>query len=215
LIEVPATAGSSDELAVVVSGAGGWAGLDRSVARQLAASGIPVVGLDSRRYLWTRRSPDESGEALARILGHYREAWGKDRFVLIGYSLGASMLPFMASRLPVDLRRQVALVGLIGPDPTMDFELHITDFLGAGPRPTALGVTPEIAKLTGMSVRCVFGATETDSLCRGLDPAVATPVQLPGGHHFSGDYGAVAQTLLTMLRGGQATSNRGEQFHGN
>lgn len=56
LTAVPATAGATpatqDLFAVLLSGDGGWAGLDQDVAATLAALGIPVVGFDSLRYFW-------------------------------------------------------------------------------------------------------------------------------------------------------------------
>src|SRR6185295_13843169 len=53
LIMVPARREGGEALAVILSGDGGWAGLDREVAGVLAGKGLPVVGLDSLRYFWT------------------------------------------------------------------------------------------------------------------------------------------------------------------
>jgi len=57
LVEVPATSGSpaTDLLAVLVTGDGGWAGIDKSIGRYLSERGIPVIGVDSLRYFWRRR----------------------------------------------------------------------------------------------------------------------------------------------------------------
>ena len=49
-----AAARTSDTFAVLLSGDGGWAGLDKEVAAALAARGIPVAGIDSLRYFWQR-----------------------------------------------------------------------------------------------------------------------------------------------------------------
>src|SRR5262249_43099572 len=94
LVEVPALpakngGGASDRLAVIVSGDGGWAGIDREVGAALAARGIPVVGLNSLSYFWQEKPPEVVGRDLARILDHYLAAWHKERAILIGYSLGA------------------------------------------------------------------------------------------------------------------------------
>jgi type IV secretory pathway VirJ component len=114
---------------------------------------------------------------------------------LIGYSRGADVLPFLASRLPDDLRATVALVALLGPARTTDFEFHLSDWLG-GDDPEALPIAPEVAKLRGGTVLCVQGADEDDSLCPTLDSAQARRFVLPGGHHFGGDYGVIAGRIL-------------------
>jgi len=113
LVEVPAP-GSAPYLAVMLSGDGGWASLDKEVAGVLAGKGMPVVGLNSLQYFWSARTPEQLAADLARVLRHYLTAWGKSKVVLAGYSFGADVLPFAVSRLPAELRNAVALVALLG-----------------------------------------------------------------------------------------------------
>src|SRR5579884_3069226 len=84
LIEVPATRGTSDTLVVFVSGDGGWAAIDKAISRDLAAQGMPVVGLNALQYFWTRRTPESAARDLQRILDMYLPAWKKDRVLYVG-----------------------------------------------------------------------------------------------------------------------------------
>jgi type IV secretory pathway VirJ component len=194
LVEVPAKQPAGDLLAVIVSGDGGWAGIDHDVANVLAGRGVPVVGLNSLQYFWNARTPDGAAADLQRIARHYLGAWGKQQLLLVGYSLGADVLPFMASRLPPDLLGRVRLIVLLGPSRMTSFEFHLTDWVGGsggGDRP----VLPEVAKLRGRPLLCLYGQEEKDSLCTeigGLGNAVA----LQGSHHFGGDYAALADRIL-------------------
>jgi type IV secretory pathway VirJ component len=197
LIEVPATAGHSDALAFIATGDGGWARLDGEVAGVLAARGVPVVGLDTLRYYWHPRSPEESAGALERILRHYLTAWQKQRALLIGYSRGADVLPFMASRLPADLGDRVDLIALLGPGPAITFQFHFTDWVSESPRGNTRPVQPEIEKLRGKKLLCVYGSDEPDSICPRLPDGLARLYELPGGHHFDGNYRAIAERILT------------------
>ena len=200
IVELPSRGTPTDVLAVIASGDGGWASLDREVGDYLAGEGVSVVGLNSLQYLWKRKTPDEAGQALTGILRHYSATWKCERFLLIGYSLGADLLPFMASRLPDDLARRVVAVALLGPSPQVDFEFHLTDWLGGGNRRTALPVAPEVAKLAGLRVLCFHGDQEKDSLCPELDASKVTDVALPGAHHFGGDYKSIGKQLLAESR---------------
>jgi type IV secretory pathway VirJ component len=195
LVELRSRGGSRD-LAVVISGDGGWAGIDRQIGETLAADGIPVVGLNSLQYFWKARTPDQTGADLTRLLRHYLQAWGASRALLIGYSRGADVLPFMVTRLPADLRGRVELVALLGPSRVAGFEFHFVDLLGggnSGDRPTL----PEILRLRGSKLLCVYGTGETDSACRELPSDLgATMVAMPGGHHFDGAYQEVARRIL-------------------
>lgn len=68
LTEVRAEHKDPTTFAVMLSGDGGWAALDRSVSAELAAHGIGTVGWDSLGYYWTARSPEEAGRDLTRLL---------------------------------------------------------------------------------------------------------------------------------------------------
>jgi type IV secretory pathway VirJ component len=199
LVEVQGQ-GTGERLAVIVSGAGGWASLDRQLGDKLAASGVSVVGFDSLHYLWKKRTPDEVGRDLTRVLEHYLGAWHKEKAILIGYSLGADLLPFMASRLPPAQMSRVERVVLIGPSPAADFEFHVLDWLRDSAGPDALPTAPEVAKLPGASVLCIYGKGEKDSLCPTLAPEAARRIEMPGGHHFDGDYAGIGDRILADLR---------------
>jgi type IV secretory pathway VirJ component len=196
IVEVPATEGSSDRLAFIASGDGGWASLDKQVGGVLAARGIPVVGLDTLQYYWRPRSPEESARALERILRHYLAKWQKQRVLLIGYSRGAEVVPFMASRLPHDLADEVDLIALLGPGPQIAFEFHLADWISDSERPNGYPVVPEVEKLRGRKLLCVYGADEADSICPRLPAGLASLDERPGGHHFGGDYRAIAERIL-------------------
>lgn len=183
-----------DTLVILLTGDGGWAGLDRALSSALAANGMAVIGWDSLRYYWTPRTPDAAARDLARILAHYRSALKRQRIVLIGYSFGAEVLPFLATRLPAELKAHIGKVVLLGASPQAHFEFRLTDWLGR--TEAGLDVASEVARLAGMSVLCVHGAKEHDSLCPRLGATMARSLTLPGGHHFDGDYPALARLIL-------------------
>jgi len=195
--------GSGDALAVMLSGDGGWASLDRQVGAALAAHGVPVVGLDSLRYFWTQRTPEGAASDLSRLLRHYLDAWHKQRVVLVGYSYGADVLPFMIHRLPADLQRRLLLAALISPSANVSFEFHLTDWLpGSGGR---YAVAPEVEKLGALHTLCFYGREETDSICPTLPAGSVTVVRAAGGHHLGGDYDEIADRILSAAGLGAPT----------
>lgn len=199
LVEVPANGGIRSQMAVMISGDGGWAGIDRDLAGELARRGVPVVGLNSLKYFWSPRTPDGAARDLERILAHYAQAWQKKEVVLIGYSLGADVLPFMAARLPADLRAGIKRIALLGPSRETAFEFHLSDWMGAAGRAGQYPVAPEVKKLGDLRVLCLYGDQESDSLCRDPLPGSVTKIPLSGGHHFGGDYTAIAENILRGL----------------
>ncbi|HEX5364871.1 MAG TPA: AcvB/VirJ family lysyl-phosphatidylglycerol hydrolase [Gallionella sp.] len=197
LVELPAT-GSSATLAVMVSGDGGWAGIDKQIAEALNRDGIGVIGLNSLQYFWQKKDPDIAGRDLTRILNHYGSAWGAEKLILVGYSSGADTLPFMVSRLPPELRSRVKIVALLGLGQEANFEFHVSDWLFDAKG--AYQVIPEVQKLNGLKVLCIYGEDEHDSACKLLGSKDATAIEMKGGHHFSGDYDKLANTILDHSR---------------
>lgn len=196
LVEVPAEGAASNTLAVILSGDGGWAGIDREIGTVIAGRGVPVVGLNSLQYFWKRKTPDIAAADLVRILRHYLAVWHKERVLLVGYSRGAEVLPFMADRLPADLRARVRLVALLGATGSVGFEFHVEDWLGGSGGKNELPVKPEVEKLAGLKILCVHGNEERDSLCPSLGPGLATDLALKGAHHFGGAYETIAAAIL-------------------
>jgi type IV secretory pathway VirJ component len=187
-------AAAPDSFAIIMSGDGGWAGLDQDVAAALSAKGIPVVGLDSLRYYWTARTPNGLAADTDRMIRYYLAHYGKQRVLLIGYSQGADVLPFAVNRLPQATRARVALTAVMGMSDHALFEFHLSSWISddnSGP-----ATLPEINRITGMPVLCIYGADESDSLCPKLDPKKFIVVKLKGGHHFDGDYANLALQIL-------------------
>jgi type IV secretory pathway VirJ component len=191
--------GTSSEFALLITGDGGWAGLDRELAARLAANGVPTVALNSLKYFWSERTPDQTARDVARVLRHYLAAWNKQHVLLIGYSFGADVLPFVVNRLPPELRARVASVSLLGIDAHASFEVGIAEWVGSGQggAPTR----PELARLAQVPVLCIYGEGETDSICPGLTGPGITREQVGSGHHFSGEYATLAERILAFARG--------------
>jgi len=190
--------GESDEFALLLTGDGGWAGLDQELAARLAARGVPTVGLNSLKYFWTERTPEATTRDVARVLRHYFAAWNKQRVLLIGYSFGADVLPFVVNRLPPQLRERVASVSLLGIDANASFEVRISDWVAdaGGGAPTR----PELAALAHVPVLCLYGEGESDSICPQLSGAGIAREQIGKGHHFSGEYARLADRILAFAR---------------
>lgn len=196
---VPAQGEFAQRIGIILTGDGGWAGLDVAVANQLAQRGIDVVALNTLKYFWETRTPDQAADALTRIIGHYGAQYPLADFVVVGYSFGAGLSPVLINRLPESARKRVAAQVLISPDDTAVFEIHVGDWFGSTAHKGAIPIAPEIAK-TQVPVICVHGADEDDSFCKQIvgKPNVKELV-LPGAHHYNGDYDKLGAAIVAAL----------------
>jgi type IV secretory pathway VirJ component len=204
LVELPATDATSHAFAIVYSGDGGWRDLDRTLAGVLASRGVSVVGIDVLRYYWKSKAPRTAAGDLARIIRYYRQYWQRQEVLLIGFSFGADVLPFLIERLPPDVRAEVGLVSLLSPERTTAFEVEPSGWFG---RPSNGGVPiePALRALGTMRLQCIYGADEADtSLCTTPAARGHQIIRKPGGHHFNEDYGELANDILAAASAGSS-----------
>jgi type IV secretory pathway VirJ component len=196
IIEVPPdTAGRSDLLAVHFTGDGGWGVTDNGVAHSLAAKGIGVAGVNSLKYFWTKKTPESSAQDLERIIAHYSVAWKTRRVILIGYSFGADVMPFMINRLKPETRSKIAEVILISPGHQADFAFHVGSWIGAVGK-NSLQVLPELEKLRGMKILCFYGTDDDDSLGPDLPSGLAKTIPLETGHRVGRGFEPIVKEII-------------------
>jgi len=208
VVEVPAGQ-TTDTVTLFLSGDGGWRDLDRDVAGEMAKLGYPVVGIDTLRYYWQHKTPEQSAADLSELMQHYRQKWGTKRFVLAGYSFGADVLPAIYNRLPAEDQQRVDAVMLLAFARSGSFEIEVEGWLGKEGQEAPTG--PEMAKLPASKVVCVYGVEEADESGCTDKTAVGERMKLPGGHHFDENYPALAKRLAGEIDTRQGKSSVAEQ----
>jgi len=188
----------SDVMAVIYSGDGGWAGIDRDLAAHLAAAGVPVVGVDSLSYFWTAKTPAQAGRDAGRIVEHFSREWRRSRVIFIGYSFGADDLPYIVGNLSPVVRPAVVRLSMLGLSGTADFQFHLASWLDISGE-NSLPTLPAIERLRGTPMQCIRGEEEKHSACPSIPAGLVDQVSLPGGHHFGGNGAALAAAILRGL----------------
>jgi phosphatidylglycerol lysyltransferase len=200
LVELPAEP-RGRLLAIILSGDGGWRDLDKSIAETLQSEGVSVVGWDSLRYFWSRKSSEQTARDLGAVIDTYVSRWGASKVALVGYSFGADVLPFAYDRLSPEAKARVVQLSLLAFATAADFEISVAGWLGAAPSKDALPTEPALALIDPAMVQCFYGADEDDSACPLLDEkGKAEVIRTAGGHHFDNDYDTLAHRILDGFR---------------
>lgn len=198
--ELPAAQGGTGQaFAIVLTGDGPTGGTGKRVAADLAAHGIPSVIWHSLRYYWTPKSPEQAARDLDRAIRHYGGRWGKQKVVLVGYSMGADVLPFLINRLPEDTRAMIGGVALLALAHDAVFEFRIEQWWRTSSAPR-FATRPEVEKLKGLPVLCVWGRGDDKAACPEMATAPVTVIGLGGGHHFKGDRPRLLRVVREMAQ---------------
>jgi type IV secretory pathway VirJ component len=128
-------------------------------------------------------------------MDHYMRAWGRSKVILAGYSFGAGALPAIVAHLPPEMLAHVRLLALVGVGRVGELKFQPRDWLDI-PAADAYPIAPVLGALGALPRVCVFGATDRHDACAAFGRGLIQPIEVAGGHHFSGDYASVSAAIL-------------------
>ena len=196
LVEIPAPP-SDRPLVVLLSGDGDWSAFMRRLATAVNATGSPVLGLESRTYFATRRTPEGTAAALEQTVREHLDRWQRHKLVIVGYSRGADVIPFVLNRWPSELRARVQATVLIAFSENASFEFHLDDLIRDVRRATDVPTRPEMEKASGIASWCIHGVEEEESFCQ--QPVSGMQVLAhPGAHRAYRDDGTIELVLQAL-----------------
>jgi type IV secretory pathway VirJ component len=196
---IPSASKEKSLVALFISGDGGWTSFDHAICEKMAEKGIPVVGIDAQKYFWNEKKPKEAAADFENAITHYMKQWDRDSIILIGYSFGASVVPFIANNFSKPKRELIKGVYCISPDISCDFEIHIADMLDLGSR-EKYDVLHELNSIESLNPICIFGNDEDVELKNRFISAHIKIKTLPGNHHYDNDYNALAEAIIKNLK---------------
>src|SRR3954468_6994553 len=89
------SADTTKPLIFYISGDGGFNKFSTSFMQSLNKEGYAVIGLNAKDYFWNKKKPEEVATAIEEAINGSNKEWKKKNIVLIGYSFGADVSPFM------------------------------------------------------------------------------------------------------------------------
>ncbi len=190
------TNGDSDFYIIFLTGNGGWKELAQSVTQYLTSKNIPVLAINTKKYLWTEKGPAQIACDLEKLIDKYNDKWTKTKVVLVGYSMGAEVIPFAVNCMENQYLDQLNDIILIGPWQKATFKVNLLDYIMEVNK--GADIYSELLKLKTEAVYIICDDNEI-SICRkGLDGVIDHSL-MPGGHHFGGDYAGLSKLIGKRL----------------
>jgi type IV secretory pathway VirJ component len=184
IIEKPCSKNDSTPMVVLYTGDGGWKPYDEKLADSLNKMDIPVMGVNSLDYFCKRRTPQESAHDIAMVITAFQEKWQKKKVILIGYSFGAEVVPFIYNQFPTQLKSCIHALVLLSPGSNSDFKVHLTDRLGWLIHKWNYDVRKEIVSIKAIPVILFFGKEEKTMTLDSTLQSNLSVYYLSGGHNF-------------------------------
>ena len=184
IIESVASA-SRDFYVIFLTGDFGYRNFDKAIVHSLNVKNVSVVIINAQNYFYSKKSPAQLGSDLGFIINQYDKKWSKVKVVLMGYSMGAEVLPFAVNCMDNKSKRQLKDVILIGPSQKAIFRLKPTDYLFEDKKGT--DIYGELIKMKSQRSYIICDDNPS-SLCRKDLDGISDHDFIGGGHHFGHDY---------------------------
>lgn len=198
IVKLPSAGTAQGPVILYISGDGGMKKFSVDMVNTLAGRGFPVIGLNALKYFWNRKTPQQAAADVTALLQHYSTQWNNHSFILIGYSMGADVLPFIYRQLPPVLQAQVHQLVFMSPSANTDMVVHLSDMMGKGSSGN-MSVPGAMNGITGKPLLLVFGNDEKDFDMKQLTISNYKHLVLPGGHHYNDDASGVVQQILVHI----------------
>lgn len=189
---------SSKPLIFYISGDGGFNKFSTSFIKTLNQQGYAIIGLDSKDYFWKKKKPQEAASAIEAAIDQYNKEWKRKNVLLIGYSFGADVAPFMLTHFSAVLSGKINHIVLLSPSSKTDFEIHVLQMFGWG-KNSGESVPAEVNKII-KPVLIIEGDDEEDFPFNELTIKNKQLIKMPGGHHYDGDINGLCKKIASETK---------------
>lgn len=193
------TSATDSAYVLYFSGDGGFNSFSITLCNNINSGGYPLTAVNSKTYFWDKRTPQQTADAVAAYLHKQLPSRRNQEFVLVGYSFGADVMPFIVNRLDSFCKSRLRSVVLISPSTSTDFEIHWSDMFGSSAR-RSMDVVAEINRMSARSITTFFGTAEGDFPVSQLHVANYRNQTLPGGHRYDGHVAELAKRVMASFR---------------
>jgi type IV secretory pathway VirJ component len=190
---------SAAPVVLYITGDGGINSFSTDLCNALQQGGYSVTAVNAKSYFWDKKTPEQTVADIKNYLAPRFSKRINQQLVLVGYSFGADVMPFIVNKLPDELKSRLMSVVLLSPSTSTDFEIHLWDMFG-GSKKRSMDVVAEINRMGTIKTTTIFGADEDDFPVKNITLKNYSNLYLPGGHHFGGNSVELAKIMIGRFK---------------
>ena len=190
------SAGNSDYYVIFFTGNGGYRTLAHSVTNYLNSKKLSVLAINTKKYLWTEKKPQQIAIDLETLIDRYNNTWGLKKVVLIGYSMGAEVIPFAVNCMEDKYKHELSDIILIGPWQKATFKINLLDFFFEINK--GADIYTELLKMKVITPYIICDDNKISICKKDVEGFIDSDI-LKGGHHFGGDYISLSRLIGRRL----------------
>lgn len=190
------SAANLDYYVILFTGNGGWRKLVQAITLYLNQKNVSVLAINTKKYLLSKKYPNQICCDIETLIDRYNSKWKRKKVIIIGYSMGAEILPFAINCMEDKYKQKINDLILIGPGQKATFKVKLRDYyweLNKGE-----DIYPELQKMNKEKTYVICDDNKFSICHKNLDGVVDHDF-LGGGHHFGGDYNKLSRLVGKRL----------------
>lgn len=189
--------GNSDKPVIFyISGDAGFNNFSKTFSQELHRYGYDVFALNTKKYFWKKKTPLQASQDTENYLKELIKNRINKKIIIIGYSYGADVAPFIYNRFDKDFQRNIQDLIIIGPSQVNDFEIHLEEYI-TGHMEYGYSVINEINHLKNVPFTLIVSDLEKMYFPKNeITLKNYQFLHLPGDHHFGGNSKMLADSVI-------------------
>ena len=181
-----------------LSGDAGFNTFSKSFSDAIFERNFDITALDSKAYFWKPKTPAETTKKISQYLTQKLKGRKNQQIVILGYSFGADISPFIVNRLPKNLQQKIISVVLLDPSKTADFEVSLQGMIFDKARGD-YEVLPEINKMKVPKTLIIRSDIGLKFPVNEVTIPDFTSEHLPGNHRFNYNYAELSDLIIQNI----------------
>lgn len=178
-----------------ITGDGGFNNFSNDLGSEISKSGYETIALNAKSYFWDKKSPRTVASEISKVISEKLHTGKYDDFILIGYSFGADVMPFIENEFSAEIRSKLKSVILLSPSSTTDFQIRLMDMFGKSAK-RSMDVLSAINQMHVPKMTIFFGSDEKDFPTDKIHLKNIKVIRLPGGHHYEGNIKELSSVVI-------------------
>lgn len=170
-----------------ISGDAGFNSFSKNFGQNMHRFGYDVFALNTRKYFWTKRTPESAAEDTEKFLKEITANRTNKKIIIVGFSYGADVAPFIYNRFDAGFKKNIQNLVIIGPSKVNDFEIHLAEYV-TGEKEYGFSVLNEINNVRNVPFTLIVSDFEfyhfpiSQIMLKNY-----SLLHLHGDHHYGGD----------------------------
>ncbi len=179
-----------------ISGDGGFNTFSKAFSEELHRYGYDVFALNTKKYFWEKKSPLQASQDTEKYLKKITKNRTNKKVIIIGYSYGADVAPFIYNRFDQDFKKNIQDLIIIGPSKVNDFEIHLKEYI-TGKMEHGYSVVNEINQIKNVPFTLVVSDFENKYFPKNeITLKDYQFLHLQGNHHYGGNTKMLADSIV-------------------